>query len=159
MEAQGPGSNSAPLRIKFAGVQADFAQDGFPEENAIDGNPETGWAVDGPAGASKQRHAIFALAEPPDLKETTKITVRMVQNYGGHPTLGRFRISVGQELPEQKSPEDRRREQREKKFQEWLAEQMKSAAGWTRSAARGGHQRRADFDRPGGQLCLRQRRL
>ncbi|MGO8698062.1 MAG: PSD1 and planctomycete cytochrome C domain-containing protein [Limisphaerales bacterium] len=131
MELRTPGTNGTVRKIKFANVQADFAQDGFPEENSIDGNAETGWAVDGPGGSSKEHHAVFALAEPLDLKETTQLTFRLVQNYGGHTTLGRFRVSAGQELPETASAEERRRQQRDKKFKQWAADQSKMMADWT----------------------------
>jgi len=131
MDLRKPGTNEPARKIKFAGVQSDFAQDGYPEENSIDGNPETGWAVEGPGGSSKVHQAVFTLAEPMDLKETTRLTFRLVQNHGSHSTLGRFRLSVGQELPERTSAEERRREQRDKKFEQWVADQSNRIAAWT----------------------------
>ena len=130
MDIDDSGTNGTARPVKFASVQADYAQDGFPEENAIDGNPDTGWAVDGPAGSSKDRHAIFALAAPLESKQKVRVTIRLVQNFGGHATLGRFRISVGQELPENLSAEERRREQRDAKFKQWVATQTKSVTDW-----------------------------
>lgn len=128
MEVNDSGNAGPPRKIKFAGAQADYAQEGFPEENAIDGDIDTGWGIGG-GGTSKDRHAIFALAEPLDLKAAASVTIRLVQNYGGH-TLGRFRLSVGQELPEKASAEERRREQRDKKFEQWLANQSKAVVVW-----------------------------
>ena len=130
MEVQESGTNVPARKVKFASARADYSQDGFPEENAIDGNLDTGWAVGGPGGSSKDRHAIFGLAEPLELKEAARVTIRLAQNYGGHATLGRFRVSVGQELPEVTSAQERRREQRDKKFETWVADQSKAVADW-----------------------------
>jgi hypothetical protein len=129
MDVRDSGSNGPIRKIKFASVQADYAQSGFPEENAIDGNPDTGWAVGG--SNSKDRHAIFALDTPLELKKTTLVTVRLAQNFGGHATLGRFRLSVGDELPEKASIADLMREQREDKFRHWIARQTNRIAIWT----------------------------
>src|SRR5208282_6764399 len=123
MEVQDPAANGPPRKVKLASVQADYAQNGFPEENAIDGNLDTGWAIAGPGGSSKDRHAIFALAQPLDLKAPAHVTIRLVQNYGGQTTLGRFRLSIGLELPEKTSAEVRRRQQRDKKFEQWVGGQ------------------------------------
>jgi hypothetical protein len=131
MEVHEPGAHGPARKVKFASVQADYAQDGFPEENAIDGNLDTGWAVAGPGESSKDRHAIFALAEPLEFKEPANVTIRLVQNFGGQTTLGRFRLSVGLELPEKSSAAERRIAQRNKKFEQWIADQAKAVAVWT----------------------------
>lgn len=131
MELRASGTNEPARQVKFDNVQVDFAQEGFPEEYAIDGNPETGWAADGPGGSSKEHHAIFTLAEPLDLNETDHLTFRLAQNHGGRTTLGRFRISLGQELPERTSAEERRRQQRDRKLAQWAADQAKLMTHWT----------------------------
>jgi len=130
MEVEAPMSNAPPRQIKFSEAQADFAQDNYPEENAIDGDPNTGWAIDGPGGTAKQHHAIFTLAEPLELQDAANIVVRLKQDFGSHTTLGRFRVSLGQELPEEMSAEERRRGQREEKFKNWIDSQMEFAVHW-----------------------------
>jgi len=129
MEILEAGSNATPRPVKFASVQADYSQDGFPDANAIDGKDNTGWAIAG-AGGPKHRHAIFALAEPVELSQPVTVTVRMVQNYGSRHTLGRFRISLGTELADQIVTAERRRELRNQRFAKWLTGQLGGVADW-----------------------------
>lgn len=130
MEVRDAADHSAVHRIKFSEARADYAQEDFPEENAIDGDASTGWAVDGPVGTAKQRHLILTLAEPLDLKAPATVTVRLVQDFGAHTTLGRFRLSLGQELPEQAPALVRRDAQRDTAFASWLKSQKEFAANW-----------------------------
>jgi len=130
MEVQEGGGDAKPRKVAFAEAQADYSQEKFPEANAIDGKDDTGWAIGG-AGGPKHRHAILALAEPVDVSKPTTVTVRLVQNFGSRHTLGRFRLSLGHELPDKIEDAARRRERRDQKFAQWLAEQSKAAADWT----------------------------
>ncbi|MDB6067649.1 MAG: Planctomycete cytochrome [Pedosphaera sp.] len=130
MEIQATNSGAGPRQVKFASAQADYAQEGYPEKNAIDGNTDTGWAINGPGGTSKHHHAIFALAEPVELKSPATITIRLVQNLGLHHTLGRFRISFGEELADKTFTEQRRRETRDRRCEQWLEDQLPAAANW-----------------------------
>ncbi|HRK35939.1 MAG TPA: DUF1549 domain-containing protein, partial [Candidatus Hydrogenedentes bacterium] len=50
-------------RIALVAANADFSQPGFEIAKAIDGNPETGWAVDG-ASRKENRTAIFVPEKP-----------------------------------------------------------------------------------------------
>ncbi len=73
--------------------QADFAQDGFPIANAIDGNTNTGWAVAPQFG--KTHVAAFEFKEPIKAEGEVILTVVMEQHYPGKDhNIGRFRISV-----------------------------------------------------------------
>ena len=121
---------AAPRQLKFASAQADYSQSGFPPENAIDGKLDTGWAIEGPGGAAKHRHAIFALAEPLELPSPATVTIRLVQNHGDHHTLGRFRISFGEELVDPTPEADRRRLQRDQRCEQWLEAQLPAVADW-----------------------------
>jgi len=130
MEVAATNHEAGPRRLKFASAQADYAQAGFPAENAIDGKRDTGWAIDGPGSAAKHRHAIFALAEPLDLPSPTTVTIRLVQDFGSHHTLGRFRISFGEELADPASEADRRRLRRDQRCEQWLEAQLPAVADW-----------------------------
>ena len=130
MEVQPTNNEAAPQLVKFASAQADYAQEHFPEKDAIDGKTDTGWAVDGSGGVSKPHHVIFALATPLELKSPATITIRLVQNHGLHHTLGHFRISFGEEVFDASFAEQRRTEQRDKRFEKWLAEQLPAAVNW-----------------------------
>jgi hypothetical protein len=57
--------------------------------------------------------------------------VQLDQHHGQHHTLGRLRLSVGRELEDPRPIELRRREQRERKFQEWIDREAARAVRWT----------------------------
>jgi Protein of unknown function (DUF1549)/Protein of unknown function (DUF1553)/Bacterial Ig-like domain (group 2) len=85
------GTQSKPVALQNA--KATFAQDTFPIGNAIDGNPDSGWAVAPQFG--KTHTALFELKEPIANEVGTKLTIVMEQNFaGGLHNLGKFRISV-----------------------------------------------------------------
>lgn len=117
-------------KVKFASAKADFSQEGFPDKNAIDGSTETGWAIGEKDESHRHRHIILELAEPLELKSATGLTVRLVQNFGRHHTLGRFRISLGTELPESIISNERRRELRAQAFERWITDQLPMLADW-----------------------------
>ena len=80
--------------IEIASATADFEQQNFPASAALDGKPETGWAIAGPTPMNVARAAVFMLAAPrPAMKKTW--TLKIDQNFGQRHTLGRFRISLG----------------------------------------------------------------
>ena len=130
MEIQEPGSVGEPIKVKFASAKADYAQEGLPEKDAIDGKTDTGWAIGGKGENLKHRHVIFELAEPLELKKPAGVTVRLIQNYGRHHILGRFRVSLGNELPESIVSDERRRELRDQAFEKWLPDQLPMAMTW-----------------------------
>ena len=129
MEVVNPSSPAKePRKIKFSAAEANFSQDGFPVEHAIDGKLETGWAV---GGGKNQRHAVFTLAEPLDLTTHSKVTLRLTQNYGRQHTLGRFRLSLGHELQENQSLADYRQQFFNRRFAKWLVKQTPQVVQWT----------------------------
>jgi len=131
MEVQETNSGAELRQVKFASAQADYSQEGFPAGNAIDGKADSGWAIGGAGLETRDHHAIFALSEPLELKSNATITIRLVQNFGKHHTLGRFRVSFGEALAEDKTvAEQRRRELRDKQCAQWLAEQLPAAENW-----------------------------
>jgi hypothetical protein len=85
-------------KLKIVEAQADFNQPGYHVSGAIDGKPETGWAVMG--GIGQNRTAVFRFSRPLTPEEGTRLVVELDQQYpdGAH-MLGRFRISVTDEEP------------------------------------------------------------
>lgn len=95
-------------RVVLENATADFAQDGFPVEAAIDqdagkapekkslkGTKLPGWANDGgPGRSNKDNKAVFETKEPLGFDEGTVLTFTLNQTFGGQHTLGRFRISA-----------------------------------------------------------------
>jgi hypothetical protein len=73
-----------PVRLK--GASQTF---GAPAANALDGNPETGWSINGAQG--KTSHAVFTLAQP--LADGGDVAIEMVFERYFAAAVGRFRIS------------------------------------------------------------------
>ncbi len=80
-------------RVAFLSAQADYSQQGFEIQKAVDGKLETGWAVDGPT-RKEDRTAVFIPAQPIALEEGAELRLRLVQENGGKHAIGRFRLSV-----------------------------------------------------------------
>lgn len=83
-----------PTTLKLCHAEADYEQVGFPVFQAIDGKPETGWAVDGHR-KKENRVAVFTLEEPVDIKPGDKLQVSLAHR-APEPDLaiGRFRLST-----------------------------------------------------------------
>jgi hypothetical protein len=74
-------------------AQATFSQEAFAIAGAIDGNPDTGWALVPQTG--HPHTAIFETKAPLGFPEGTILTVTMLQRYpGGDHSIGKFRLSV-----------------------------------------------------------------
>ncbi|MFL5339872.1 MAG: DUF1553 domain-containing protein, partial [Gemmataceae bacterium] len=82
-----------PKPLKFGEATADYSQSGWDVKGAIDGNPETGWAIDPQGG--KPHMAMFKLAAPAGFPEGTQFTITMDQRFPGKEhNIGKFRLSV-----------------------------------------------------------------
>lgn len=80
-----------PRPLRFARAHATFSQANYAVEQAVDGNPKTGWAI---APAFHRSHeALFELAEPLDLPPNSLLRVRLVQKLGSGRVIGCFRLS------------------------------------------------------------------
>lgn len=100
-----PASRREPVRkISLTEPSADFSQQGWPVENAIDGDTKTGWAINPQFG--RDHHAVFLTASPVKPLAEETLQLKLVQNYGQGRTIGRVRISLmtgdadSQRLPE-----------------------------------------------------------
>ncbi len=89
---------SQSATVAFASAWADYSQTGYAIANAVDGDPKTGWAVDGHV-LFENRNAYFVPEEPFGFPGGTLLRVRMEQNYGYQHTLGRFRLSAASGEP------------------------------------------------------------
>jgi hypothetical protein len=86
-----PGATQ-PVKVKFSRATADFNQASYTAQQAIDGNPATGWGIYPAVGQT--HHAVFELAEPLALKNGARLTLSLKQLAGRSHLLGRFSISV-----------------------------------------------------------------
>jgi mono/diheme cytochrome c family protein len=79
-------------RVKLTAAEADYSQDGFLPDGALDKDEKTGWAVGGKTG--ENHWAAFYAEKPLDTAKRPWLQLVLSQNYGGQHTLGRFRISA-----------------------------------------------------------------
>jgi len=119
--------------VKLARAEADFSQEGFPPENMFDGKQNTGWAIHGPGDWNVNRAATLHFDQPIAIAGPAVWTVKIDQQYGGQHTLGRLRLSLGQQVAvkDDRPEAERRREHLEKRFAAWLDAKSKQAAKWT----------------------------
>jgi len=85
--------NFTSVPIQLADAKADFSQGGFNPSKAIDNKEDrSGWAI---TPKFKEPHWVaFRVVDPVALEGTTQLNIRLIQNYGGARTIGRFRISA-----------------------------------------------------------------
>lgn len=81
----------------FAEATADFSQDDWEVNEALDGNAKpgkdgSGWAVSGQLG--QDHAAVFALSQPVTIDRVADFSLALIQNYGSQHTLGKFRVSL-----------------------------------------------------------------
>lgn len=120
-------------KLPLSQATADAEQSGYPVSAAIDGKPETGWAVHIEGGSHKKnRTAVFHLSQPLPPGER-EIKIRLIQNYGGRHTIGAFRISLGKPLASPPPPltDDQRRQQAvDLAFNQWLGKTRAETVSW-----------------------------
>ncbi len=119
--------------VRFVRAEADFSQEGFPAQNAVDGKDDTGWAVQGQGRANINRTLTLYLEKPVALPAGARWTFKMEQNFGSRHTLGRFRLSLGQPAPDSdpRPLELRRRERMLTAFAAWKKPLEEKTVRWT----------------------------
>src|SRR5262249_5990542 len=117
--------------VKLVRAEADFAQDGFPAAHAIDGNPKTGWAIQGTGKWNVNRTATFTFDKPTGISGGTRWTIKLDQQHGTQHVIGRLRVSFGQRVDDKRPLDVRRRDHLERKFKAWLERESGRAVRWT----------------------------
>jgi Protein of unknown function (DUF1549)/Protein of unknown function (DUF1553)/Planctomycete cytochrome C len=84
------GGEQATLQI--ARASADFNQESWTIQHALDGNPATAWGIHPEEG--KPHTAVFVLAAPAVLGPDDTLAISLRQIHGGAHTIGRFRLSA-----------------------------------------------------------------
>ncbi|MCA9268284.1 MAG: DUF1553 domain-containing protein, partial [Planctomycetales bacterium] len=85
-------AKAAPQPVAVKGAAADFNQQGWTVEKAIDGDPSTAWGVYPEVG--KPHQAMFAFAEAVESDEPVVLKVELQQTHGGGHLIGRPRIAA-----------------------------------------------------------------
>jgi hypothetical protein len=87
------GDKVPPAAVALKHALADFSQEGWAVAGAIDGKPETGWAIAPQFGVPHV--AIFEVATPITDAEGTTLTFTLDQQFPGKEhAIGKFRLSV-----------------------------------------------------------------
>lgn len=126
-----PDASAEPQLLELVSPEADYSQSGFGVARAIDGKRDSGWAIAGSGDWNVQRTASFGVKQPLHQPSGTRVTVRLVQEFGGRHVLGRFRLSLAEELPDPRPIEVRRLEHRDRQFMAWVERERPRAATWT----------------------------
>ena len=87
-----PGAKSAPQRLKFAEAFASYSQKTFPVEGLLEDDPRTAWAIN--PMFHKPHWAALALEKPLQADAGTKLSLKLVQHFGGGRVIGRLRVSA-----------------------------------------------------------------
>ncbi len=83
-------AKSTPLT--FSRATADFSQEGFPVANAVDGNPQSGWAIAPQFG--KNHAGIFEIKEDLNFAGGMTISLSLDHQYDDQHSVGKFRVAV-----------------------------------------------------------------
>ncbi|HEV3026744.1 MAG TPA: PSD1 and planctomycete cytochrome C domain-containing protein, partial [Planctomycetota bacterium] len=86
-----------PAAVGLHHPTADFNQSGWTIAQALDGKPETAWAIYPEVG--KSHYAVFELREPLDLGEGDSLVVVLEQLQGKHRLIARPRLSATSMAP------------------------------------------------------------
>jgi hypothetical protein len=76
--------------VRLAKASHSFAAGGYPAQAAIDGDPQTGWSING--GQGRAHNAVFNFAEP--LADASQLHLKMLFERYYSAGLGRFRVWV-----------------------------------------------------------------
>lgn len=125
-----PESGSTPRPVKLARASADFSQDKFPAWNVIDGKDDTGWGVQGADDWHVARTLTVEFAAPVSLPAGGTFTVRLEQQFGGKHLLGRLRLALGKELPDERPLDIRRREHLDYRLARWIDSTLPQVTRW-----------------------------
>ncbi|MBI1324877.1 DUF1553 domain-containing protein [bacterium] len=93
-----PGTKSGRV-VPIARATADFDQEGWSVDRALDGDPKTAWGIHPAVG--QPHHAVFELAAPLELPSGSSLTIQLKQLHGGSHLIGAFRLSATDAPPSQ----------------------------------------------------------
>ncbi|HAV65254.1 MAG TPA: hypothetical protein DCY13_23140 [Verrucomicrobiales bacterium] len=116
--------------VKLAKARADAAQKDFPAWNAIDGKEDTGWAIDTGGDWHVSRTLTINFENPVSHEGGTTFTIKLKQQHGKQHLIGRFRLSLGRALPDERPLDIRRREHLDLRLAKWLDHELPRSIEW-----------------------------
>lgn len=136
------GSPDQATPVKLLRARADFSQDNYPAWKAIDGRDDTGWGISGPGDWHVARTLTVEFAEPVAFPGGAHLALRLKQQFGKQHLIGRFRLALGRELPDDRPLELRRREHLDYRLARWIDAELPRVVNWQPAApqsAKGSH--------------------
>ncbi len=83
-----------PVKLALGRGSSDFEQSGYPVSYAIDGRPNTGWAIAPETG--KDHAAVFEVLEEVKFAGGTTLVLTLDHQFDDRHTIGKFRVSITQ---------------------------------------------------------------
>ena len=87
-----PPEAGTAIPIKISRASADFDQEGWTSEHAIDGNPESGWAIF--PKVDQSHHIVFTLEKDLNVVPKGKLVINLKQLHPPKHVIGRFKLSA-----------------------------------------------------------------
>ena len=85
-----------PTGIPVERVYAGYSQKGFEIEKAVDGDPKTGWGVNGPLGPNRDQQAVFVTSQSLGRYGGSSLTLTLEQLHGASHNIGSLKAYVTQ---------------------------------------------------------------
>ncbi len=85
-------ASAEPARLKIRRATADFSQEGWTVEHAVDGNPGSAWGIYPKVGQSHL--GVFELEEPLTVDSRRELAIVLHQTHGGGHLIGRLALSA-----------------------------------------------------------------
>ncbi|MCA9263604.1 MAG: PSD1 domain-containing protein [Planctomycetales bacterium] len=82
----------SPLRLPIEQASADWDQDGWTIQHALDGDEKTAWGIYPQVG--HDHYAVMVLNAPVAIAPQSRLVIQLKQLHGGSHLLGRIRLSV-----------------------------------------------------------------
>lgn len=123
--------------VTLADAHADWEQEGFSAAMAIDGNPQTGWAIHNPSGKTNTDRTLTVklkdLPVPGSAAASGTLVITLDQQFPKH-SLGHFRLSLGRASEVRKSDlpiAEQRKQFLDQELAAWEDEVRPKCAHWT----------------------------
>jgi hypothetical protein len=113
----------------FQAAMADFAQEQFPAEHAIDESESTGWAIHGVGKWNVPRTLTARFTKRVRPEQKTQWVIRLEQKFGKQHTLGKFRIRFGS-ITDTRTAKARRQARFDDQFAAWTTQLASRSQTW-----------------------------
>lgn len=116
-----------PMKVALTTARCDAEQESFPASNAIDGDLSTGWAIHQQGKQlNKNRYLEVNFSQPIKFEGGTRLTVKLIQNFGGDHNIGSFTLSLAKTTSSGEGP----KQHLQKSYETWLTKQKPNLVNW-----------------------------